>query len=138
MGWYQRRLHGEGHIKPQEDIMEPGERLVIPVELEQVVPGKVRMQDQVVHEGDVDTTVYILDVKDKPQRRRPCQPPEGELPPTAADDVEGNIEKQTVPSRFRAEDTQAPAPQAAIQAAAARAQQQPQQVQQQVVSPQPV
>merc|ERR1712091_375829 len=83
----------EGHIKPAEDVMEP---------------GKGRMPDQVVHEGDVDTTVYILDVKDKPQRRRPCQPPEGELPPTAADDVEGNIEKQTVPSRFRAEDTQAP------------------------------
>jgi hypothetical protein len=94
----------EGHVKPQEDIMEPGERLVIPVELEQVVPGKMRMQDQVVHEGDVDTTVYILDVKDKPQRRRPCQPPEGELPPTAASDIEGNIERQTVPSRFRAED----------------------------------
>jgi len=27
----------EGHIKPSEDVMEPGERLVIPVELEQVV-----------------------------------------------------------------------------------------------------
>jgi len=91
----------EGHIKPAEDVMEPGERLVIPVELEQVVPGKGRMPDQVVHEGDVDTTVYILDVKDKPQRRRTCQPPEGELPPSAADDVEAHIEKQTVPSRFQ-------------------------------------
>merc|ERR1719267_121471 len=92
----------EGHIKPAEDVMEPGERLIIPVELEQVVPGKQRMPDQVVHEGDVDTTVYILDVKDKPQRRRTCQPPEGELPPSAADDVEAHIQQQTVPSRFRA------------------------------------
>merc|ERR1719231_1270694 len=91
----------EGHIKPSEDVMEPGERLVIPAELEQVVPGKQRMPDQVVHEGDVYTTVYILDVKDKPQRRRTCQPPEGELPPSAADDVEAHIEKQTVPSRFQ-------------------------------------
>merc|ERR1719267_140354 len=94
----------EGHIKPSEDVMEPGERLVIPVELEQVVPGKQRMPDQVVHEGDLVTTVYILDVKDKPQRRRTCQPPEGELPPTAADDVEAHIERQTVPSRFRGTD----------------------------------
>merc|ERR1719231_217745 len=94
----------EGHIKPAEDVMEPGERLVIPVELEQVVPGKQRMPDQVVHEGDVDTTVYILDVKDKPQRRRTCQPPEGELPPSSADDVEAHIQQQTVPSRFRAAD----------------------------------
>jgi len=62
------------------------------------------MADQVVHEGDLDTTVYILDVKDKPQRRRTCQPPEGELPPTAADDVEAHIERQTVPSRFRGTD----------------------------------
>merc|ERR1719231_43084 len=91
----------EGHIKPAEDVMEPGERLVIPVELEQVVPGKQRMPDQVVHEGDVATTVYILDVKDKPQRRRTCQPPEGELPPSAADDVEAHIDRQTVPSRFQ-------------------------------------
>merc|ERR1719271_439901 len=94
----------EGHIKPSEDVMEPGERLVIPAELEQVVPGKQRMPDQVVHEGDVDTTVYILDVKDKPQRRRTCAPPEGELPPSAADDVEAHIERQTVPSRFRGTD----------------------------------
>jgi hypothetical protein len=133
----------EGHVKPQEDIMEPGERLVIPVELEQVVPGKMRMQDQVVHEGDVDTTVYILDVKDKPQRRRPCQPPEGELPPTVADDIDGNIEKQTVPSRFRAEDATAaamadPAPVAVqqqqrqpVQPAPAQVQQRQQPIQQQ-------
>lgn len=94
----------EGHIKPAEDVMEPGERLVIPVELEQVVPGKQRMPDQVVHEGDMDTTVYILDVKDKPQRRRTCQPPEGELPPSSADDMEAHIQQQTVPSRFRAAD----------------------------------